>query len=125
MSRPRRGLGQGLEALVRDSDRDFSRFSQPVAPASNDAPPDGQQPAAGLTRWEYVCLGAPKKRARKPGFVRLWFSSPASEALQLPRPLTLSTPSAWAVIGLLGEEGWELVAMKGRRFYFKRPLPAS
>lgn len=124
MSRPRRGLGQGLEALVRDSERDFSRFSQPLTPASNDTSPDGQ-PAAGLTRWEYLCLEAPKKRARGRGFVRLWLSSPADEALRMPRPVTLSTPSAWAVIGLLGEEGWELVAVKGRSFYFKRPLATS
>lgn len=118
MPRPRRGLGQGLDALVRDSHQDFTRFSQPEPPAS----PDSQvadQPAE-LLRWEYACVERPRKGKRTS--VRVWFSSSGAAAILKPRPLVLATRSAWPVLGLLGEEGWELVGVEGRRFYFKRPL---
>ncbi|MCK9519114.1 MAG: hypothetical protein M0R74_08865 [Dehalococcoidia bacterium] len=120
MPRPRRGLGQGLDALVRDSTKDFSRFSQPHA--SNDGNDDGEAAEPHPVQWEYACLERPRKRKGKRRLARLRFSSTGESALVKQRPLVLMTHSPWAVFGLLGEEGWELVGVAGRRFYFKRPL---
>lgn len=128
MSRPKRGLGQGLSALVPPSE------SAPIAPKSVEpAPPPTPQPAAHdetqparPLRWEYAALErrAPKRGKRR-RFARIWFSASGSTALLEPRATVLAARSSWSALGLLGAEGWELVGVDKRWFFFKRPAAHS
>lgn len=106
----KRGLGQGLEALV-------SGNHQPRPALSLPSPPPVPPPPA---RWEYACIERLRGRRRRS---RIWFSTADGSRIVRPRPAPLARLSLWAAIGLLGEEGWELVGLRGgRRFYFKRPV---
>jgi len=128
MSRPKRGLGQGLSALVPPSE------SAPIAPKSPEPDPPPQplpvarseaSPTAPV-RWEYAALErrAPKRGKRR-RFARIWFSAPGSNALLEPRATVLAARSSWSALGLLGAEGWELVSVDKRWFFFKRPAAQS
>lgn len=113
MTPPRRGLGQGLEALVPAAGRlqDATR--------SASLPPPAAQP---LARWEYALLERGPKRRRR---ARIWFSSPDTSRIVRPRPVIAARCSLWVAVGVLGDEGWELVGLDRRRFYFKRPCPPA
>lgn len=104
MPRPRTGLGQGLEALVpplRES---------AAAIASIHAAP------APLT-WQVATLRRRKKR-------KCELTVAPTGLLKKPKRRKLKASSLLA-LGALGAAGWELVAMNGRTFYLKRPVPAA
>lgn len=109
----RRGLGHGLEALV------------PAAGRLQDAPVPASLPASAappLPRWEYACLERCPRRRRH---TRIWFSTTDTSRVVRPRPAIVARCSLWAAAGILGDEGWELVGLDGRRFWFKRPCLAA
>lgn len=113
MPRPRRGLGQGLDALVGEMQQHVADLAPQPPAAPNPAPPC----------WEYACLQLPSNRKRRGRrrVVRLWFSHRGNEALVRPRPTVLRPRDRWAALGLLGAEGWELVVASRRHLFFKRP----
>jgi hypothetical protein len=68
-------------------------------------------------RWEYAHLvERPGKRGR------LWLTLSNPDAGVKPRRRKLRGVGAWTALGLLGEEGWELVSVSGSQFVFKRPV---
>lgn len=122
--RPRRGLGQGLDALVPD----VASLADPDLDLASPAP-TGPMPGAAdasalaVARWEYACLERPSRKRRKKAkrrYARIWFSAPGTAALARPRPTVLAARSWWGALGLLGDEGWELAGVDGRVLYFKR-----
>lgn len=122
MPRPRRGLGQGLSALVPG----VEARPDPAAPAM-DSPPgnaqDDETPPAAFPRWEYACLARPprkRKGRKKQRRARVWFSAPGAAALFREPPLSIAAGAWWSALGLLGDEGWELAGVDGRLLYFKR-----
>ncbi|MEO8539673.1 MAG: hypothetical protein ABI577_08025 [bacterium] len=107
MPRPRTGLGQGLEALVSSSREPAPTISNFARPAETPAP----------ARWEVAVLRRQRKR-----LCRVTFAP--SELLQKPKRRKVKTTSILA-LGALGAAGWELTAMRGNRFYLKRPVTAG
>lgn len=110
MPRPKHGLGQGLEALVTPRERLESWSQADAAPRREALPEDS-------LRWEYAHL---VERPGKRGRLRLTLSDPDPGVK--PRRRKLRGVGAWTALGLLGEEGWELIAVNGNRFVFKRPV---
>lgn len=126
MSRPKRGLGQGLSALVPPSepsppDASDSTATGDTASQTPQAPAVADPPTH--VRWEYAALERrPKKANKKRRFTRIWFSATGTDALFEPRATVLAARSSWSALGLLGAEGWELVGLDDRWFFFKRPV---
>ena len=106
MPRTKPGLGQGLDALMAARSRAGSAPHQltPVATVTLSDP-----------RWEFAVLAVPRNKKRR---LRLRVSHP--DPAVVPRTRRLRRVPAWTALGVLGAEGWELVAVQGRRYYFKR-----
>ncbi|MGH2632727.1 MAG: hypothetical protein ACRDG3_04885 [Tepidiformaceae bacterium] len=118
MPRPKYGLGQGLEALVS------SRPAHEVPPSGTGRPEplsrhlETEAAEAAFARWQYACLrfarGGKKRR------LSLTISNPDTHVK--PRRHRLRGIGRWTAIGVLGNEGWELVSLDARTYVFKRPI---
>jgi len=116
MPRPKYGLGHGLEALVSPLP---PHATLRAGPADEPAAAADAEPAAGRPlRWEYARLRARKRRKKRS--LTLLVSHP--DARVKPRSQRLRGIGRWTAIGLLGCEGWELVAISRRTCYFKRAI---
>ncbi len=120
MPRPKYGLGQGLEALVSSHQRP-GNWTESELLNRHDGAPAAAAPENRLA-WEYACLTAqPRRKKRKRGLT-LQLSHP--ETSVRPRKRTIRGVSEWTALGMLGAEGWEMVAFRGRSFLLKRAISA-
>ncbi|MGB4862575.1 MAG: hypothetical protein WBO97_08955 [Tepidiformaceae bacterium] len=101
MPRTRTGLGQGLEALVPP----LREPSIATVPRANPVP---------MLTWEVATL---EKRGKRRCVLTV-----APSALLKRRKRRKLKASALLTLGALGNEGWELVALSGRKFFLKRPI---
>lgn len=107
MPRPRTGLGQGLEALVPP----MRESGNPISPLNRPAPIGEPVP------WEIATL---RRRNRK----RCVLTIAPAGLLESPKRRKLRA-SLLLSLGALGAAGWELTAVTGDTFYFKRPAVAQ
>jgi len=110
MPRHRPGLGQGLQALVA-----------PIR-AEEDAPPPRLPTPVPLVpaAWEYAVL-RPRGKKRKDSSVTVL----SGDLLQKPSRKKLPRISQLVALGVLGASGWELVSIRGRTYFLKRPVNAQ
>ena len=112
MPRHRPGLGQGLQALVA-----------PIR-AEEDAPPPPRLPTPAPlpppSAWEYAVL-RPRGRKRKDSSVTIL----SGDLLQKPSRKKLPRIPQLVALGVLGAGGWELVSVRGRTYFLKRPHSVS
>jgi hypothetical protein len=103
-------LGQGLQALVA-----------PIR-AEEDAPPPRLPTPVPLppASWEYAVL-RPRGKKRKDSSVTLL----SGDLLQKPSRKKLPRISQLVALGVLGASGWELVSIRGRTYFLKRPVNAQ
>lgn len=112
MPRHRPGLGQGLQALVA-----------PIRAEEDAPPPRLPTPAptpATPAAWEYAVL-RPRGKKRKDSSVTVL----SGDLLQKPNRKKLPRISQLVALGVLGASGWELVSIRGRTYFLKRPVAAS
>ncbi|HMO54760.1 MAG TPA: hypothetical protein PJ994_09670 [Tepidiformaceae bacterium] len=110
MPRHRPGLGQGLQALVA-----------PIR-AEEDAPPlipTAPVTTAAPAHWQYAVLRSRGKK-RKDSTVTIL----SGDLLQRPSRKKLPRISQLVALGVLGASGWELVSVRKRTYFLKRPTPA-
>lgn len=117
MPRPKYGLGHGLEALVSSRPAHGGQnpgvggpepFSRRSEPSPNAVP---------ALQWDYACLAFERRRKRR----RLVLVVSHADTRVKPRRHRLRGTGMWTALGVLGAEGWEMVAAVGSTFYFKRP----
>lgn len=108
MPRHRPGLGQGLQALVAPI-----RAEDPV-PARLPTPAPVAPPPAS---WEYAIL-RPRGKKRKDSTVTVL----SGDLLQRPSRKKLPRITQLVALGVLGAGGWELVSVRGRTYFLKRPV---
>lgn len=111
MPRHRPGLGQGLQALVA-----------PIR-AEEDSPPllpSVPLSAAPSAQWQYAVL-RPRGKKRKDSTVTIL----SGDLLQKPSRKRLPRINQLVALGVLGGSGWELVSVRKRTYFLKRPAPAS
>lgn len=115
MPRPKHGLGQGLEALVGPRHRSGPwPEHDPLTRRAVDAGP-------GAPQWEFAALTRRRTKAkRRKSRLSLIISHPDTRVK--PRQQRLRGASLWSALGLMGVDGWELVGVRKRRFYFKRAV---
>jgi hypothetical protein len=109
MPRHRPGLGQGLQALVA-----------PIR-AEEDAPaliPTSPAPIAPPIHWQYAVL-RPRGKKRKDSSVTIL----SGDLLQKPSRKRLPRITRLVALGVLGASGWELVSVRKRTYFLKRPAP--
>ena len=117
MPRPKYGLGHGLEALVSPG---LSQSTLRGGPAEESATGgDAESDAVPRLRWEYARLSV-RKRKKKKRKLTLLVSHP--DARVKPRSQHVRGTGLWTAIGVLGCDGWELIAINRRCWYFKRSL---
>lgn len=102
------GLGQGLDALV-SSRLSGAPFTQSTAAAQRGP------------RWEYALLAVcPGKRR-----TRLWLTLSYAETGVTPKRRRIRGVALWTAFGILGGDGWELVAARRTRYVFKRQIAGA
>ena len=111
MPRHRPGLGQGLSALVAPIRADETDVPPPRLPTPAPLPP---------ASWEYAVL-RPRGKKRKDSSVTIL----SGDLLQKPSRKKLPRISQLVALGVLGAGGWELVSVRGRTYFLKRPLPGT
>ena len=119
MPRHRPRLGQGLEALVSPA------RNQPLAEPTVTAPSPEQpvQAVGDVVAWEYAILAARKpKRGRRPD---CWISILPGDLLHKPARRKRRGGPPMGARGALGAGGWELTAVRGRRYVLKRAVCTS
>lgn len=120
MPRHRPRLGQGLEALVSPL-----RTDPPAEPAELPPPPEIPVPVSPrplLTAWEYAFVQrAGRRKARRGCRVTVL----SGDLVRKPRRRRLRGLTPLAALGVLGANGWELVAIRGRKYVLKRPELSS
>lgn len=110
MPRHRPGLGQGLSALVAPL-----RAEEEPPPARLPTPTPAR---VAPTVWEYAIV-RPKgkgKRKRKNSAVTVL----SGDLLQRPSKKKLPRISQLVALGVLGANGWELVAVRKKTYFLKR-----
>jgi len=117
MPRPKYGLGQGLEALVSTRQQHSAGHPGPAGPEPLSRHADPQASIPEPRRWEYASLSIAS--GRKKGRLALTLSHPDMQVK--PRTHRLRGIGWWTAVGVLGNEGWEMVSMTRSACYFKRP----
>jgi hypothetical protein len=118
MPRPKHGLGQGLEALVGPRHRS-GPF--PETDVFGHRAADGMATAA--TQWEFAALlEAPRRRKKRKRTLSLVVCVPDTRVK--PRQQRVRGLGLWSALALMGVDGWELVSVRKRCYYFKRAVSA-
>lgn len=116
MPRPKYGLGHGLDALVSSSERPTSWPES--EPTDRAEPVKPTRVATHFATWEYAELARSRRRKKGKSRLSLRISHPGSSVR--PRKQEIRGVSQWTALGVLGSDGWEVVAVRKRSFLLKR-----
>ena len=116
MPRPKYGLGHGLDALVTSSERPTGWPES--EPTDRGAAAKPTRATTFFATWEYAALARSRRRKKGRSRLSLRISHPGSSVR--PRKQKIRGVSQWTALGILGADGWELVAVRQRSFLLKR-----